>query len=415
MQDHSSKFNVVTQLSEKALVRIIRALQTSQDFPSRWQGRKRLTAAALGIELSFSYDVKLGEPELRAESGNAGKLALVFDFQGVLQLDAEIRLRPPVNASSHNVSVRFHGSVEAQVPLMLARIGTYGYLELATRELRTVALQVEYDGDIGGNAPIFNRMVQRILLANLVELGSIPISHGFEMETTGGSAVTNYTLRVIDGPSPPDRDDVTIALNTWPNRYCGSRAGLHDWVNPGFDLAICYDERFLVQAVTWALSDDRVPKEYDESGCPEPRGPVRVRDIALNLGDGYLDVFIDATCNGGNFDARGRVTLFVEPRNTLGLAVACDQGSGEFLTGVSTMLARSILALAGLETFADAAEPDRPSACRARIMPPALCGTPISLVLNASIPRTKVRLAYEIDRIDITRNEMSTRGGIAIK
>jgi hypothetical protein len=133
-------------------------------------------------------------------------------------------------------------------------------------------------------------MIQRIVLAQLFDLNSIPISHAFEIVTTTGWKITNYTIRIIGGPSPPDRDDVTIALNTWPNRDRGIRAGLADFVNPGFDFAICYDERFLAQALSEALADDRVPKEYDEHGCPLPGGPFRVQDMTIALNDGYLRV-----------------------------------------------------------------------------------------------------------------------------
>lgn len=203
--------------------------------------------------------------------------------------------------SSHEIPVHFHGGVATQIPLKLAHLGTYGYLELATRELQTVPVHVEYDGDVGGNGPLFGRMIQRIVLARLHDLSSVPVSHGFEMEMTTGWAITNHAIRIIDGPSPADPGNVTIALNTWPNRGRGIPTGLNDWVNPGFEFGVCYDERFLVQAVAQALADDRIPKEYDECGCPKVGGPVRVQDIAINLAEGCITLFVTATYNGGNF------------------------------------------------------------------------------------------------------------------
>ena len=412
MPDHTSRFNVVSQLSETMLDSIIREQQESGDFPSRWQGSEPLNAAPLGMVLTFSYDMTLGVPGVSTLEGDTGKLTLAVDIKGLLQLDAEIGARPPVGASSHVIPVKFRGSVTADVPLLVARIGTYAYLELATRVLQTVALQVQYDTDVGGNGPIFTRMIQRIVLAQLYDLNSIPISHAFEIVTTTGWKITNYTIRIIGGPSPPDRDDVTIALNTWPNRDRGIRAGLSDFVNPGFDFAICYDERFLVQALSEALADDRIPKEYDENGCPLPGGPVQVQDITINLNDGYIYLFIDATLNGGTFDCEGRLTLDVAPGPILQVKVNADPGPFAFLSGLSAVLARALFAVANLETFADPTVPDRPAACRVLVFPPALCGTDLSLVLNAPVPKTKVKLGYEIERIDVSANELSTLGHI---
>lgn len=414
MADHSCRFNVVTQLSETVLERILRELQDAGAFPKRWQGRKALNAAPLDMELGFGFDIELSPPTLATESGDAAKLSLGLDFRGVLRLDARIDSRPPVGASAHDVPVPFHGSVAAAVPLQLARRGTYGYLELATRELRDVAVHVRYDDAVGGNGPLYDRLIQRILLVQLHGLSSIPISHGFELETTTGWEITNHTIRIIDGPSPPDRDDVTIAMNTWPNRFRGRRADLHDWVNPGSDIAICYDERFLAQAVARAVADDRIPREYDDKGCPQPGGPIQLQDATVNLNDGALNVFIEATRHGAAHGARGQIKLQVDPGDVVRAMVVCDAGSASFLRGVSHVLLRAVFAVADLETFADPDEPDRDAAYRDRVFSAARCGTDLSAVLQAPVPTTTVSLRYRIQRIDVTANEVSTCGQLEI-
>ncbi len=413
MPDHTSQFNIVSQISEKMLLSIIHELQNSGDFPSVLSGAQPLMAPPLGTELDFTYRIDLGVPTLSTSSGDATKLTLSFPFKGILQLGAEIQALPPVSASSPKVPVNFHGSVSADVTLALARIGTYGYLELVTQDLQALSLQVQYDTDVGGIAPILDRMIYRILLTMLRGLSSIPVSHGFEMDTTTGWQITNNTIRIIDTGHPGDHNDVTIALNTWPNRNRGNPAGLADFVNPGFDLSLCYDERVLVQAVAQALTDDRIPKVYDDNGCPKADGSVQVSDITVNLGAGSIAIFVQATSSGNNFDARGVAALRIDPGNLLRIDVNADSGSQRFLAGVTAVLARALFAVFSLETFADPGLTNRPAACRDRIMPSVLCGTPLSLVFTAPVPTTKVLLAYAIQNIDVTENEMSIFGQIS--
>lgn len=413
MPDHTSRFNIVTQLSEKMLLSIIHELQNSGDFPSVLTGLRPLPAPPLGSQLDFSYEIDLGLPTLSTSSGSPTELALAFPFTGFLQLGAQILARPPVPASSHQAPVPFQGSVAARVTLNLARVGTYGYLELVTKDLETLTLQVQYDTAVGGNGPIFDRMIFRILLSMLRGISSIAVSHAFEMDTTTGWQITNNTLKIIDGGHPGDRNDVTVALNTWPNRFRGDPAGLADFVNPNSDLAICYDERLLVQAVAQALSDDRLPNVYNDKGCPTTDGPVKLTDIAINLGDGNIALFVQATMNGANFDARGVVTLHVDAGNVLRVDVTAETGSQDFLAGVAGVLTRALFAVANLETFADPNVGNRPAACRDRVMLSTLCGIPVSLVLKAPVPTTKVLLTYTIQQIDVTANEMCLFGQIS--
>jgi hypothetical protein len=93
--------------------------------------------------------------------------------------------------------------------------------------------------------------------------------------------------------------------------------------------------------------------------------------------------------------------------------VNAEPGTFDFLSGVSAVLARALFAVVNLETFADPTVLDRPAACRARVFPTTLCGTDVSLALNAPVPKTKVELTYEIERIDISADELSTLGHIS--
>ena len=304
----TARFNLVTQLSETMLDRTLKELYRGGAFQTEFEGVLSRALEKYGITVEFAYDIELGEPSLSVDTDTEGGIRVAASVEGALALGVDIEPRPPLSGSEHHIPVPFKASFAGITKLDFVREDEEAHLELSFVDIPNLQIVASFDVP-PERLELFTRLLKRFLLVSLrKEVARIPVSHALNVAVAAGWAIADAKMRIIDGPKPPDFDNVTIAMNTWPNRGRGRRSKLVDWVNPDYDFGMAIDQRFVSQALHRAWQRGEIPRRYDDHGEPDPRGQNEIRNLVFDFQDerllisvhaarGILDVRVHAAIN----------------------------------------------------------------------------------------------------------------------
>ena len=311
MPNITARFNGVSQLAERLLNKLVAGLYDSGVVPYRFTGDNPRTNAEFGITVASAYDLSVRSPELELDGAVASGIQVRLGVSGWVELRAAVDPRPISPSANHAWRAQVVGSATFRVPLTTRRTSRWGWVELDLSELADLDLEVRVTPSFGLHDELARQFAKRAILVGLrTRVRRLPLSPRFDAELLGGSAFEDLAVRIIDGPCPPDEDDVTIAVSSWPNRGRGRAADLFDTVNPRDDLVVAVHQRHLIQAFDIAWKRGVFPRKFEASGEPDASGGLTVNGLAFDLQDGALLLTIDGTreAAGGRSSSFGFTT-----------------------------------------------------------------------------------------------------------
>lgn len=412
-QDHTARYNLVTQVSERALARILRELYANEAFQTQFSDQLSKEVARYGMRLKFDYSAALGVPSLRLDTTAMGGVRIDAAVSGELGFGVAIDARDPRPAESHRISIEYAASFGLVARLELVGSPVASHLEITLFDLLDLDLQVDFDVP-DDNQELFRRLLKRLLIVAMrSKVVRIPVSHVFNLALAAGWEVSNTTLRVINGPNPPDYDNVTIGLNTWPNRGQGRPILLHDWVNPAQDFGVAMDQRFVVQALRRAWQEDRsIPRRFDDTGNPDAAGENELRDVAFDFDEDRVVLTVRAATRQIPVDFRGKFRLDVDNGN-LSVHLFDVQVSVPAWVHIFGFLAMNvawiIVVVLMNEFFGGLIQQTANTSLREFIS-----ANNVRLSFEGGIPGTRMRIEATAMELKVRPNEVFTRGKIAV-
>ena len=282
----TAKFNFVTQLSESLLDQTLKFLYNAKAFPTWFNGEHREESQSLGITVTLKYTLGLREPTLFLDTSTEGGIGVKLDMEAVFALSIEIAPRTDEPGGSFEYSANCHASGKLIGNLLIAKEGDETDLRISFADLINVELDVR-DHDIPQNyLTLLAHLTRRALMIDLrTRVVAVPITTGFNHLTMGGWAVQPAVVRIMDDRDGDDRDNVTIAFNTWPNRGRGRARELVDWVGQHNRFGVAIDQRLFTQFLDRAWLDNLLPRRFSLQGTPDP-SPLyssRREDVVANV------------------------------------------------------------------------------------------------------------------------------------
>lgn len=316
-------FNCITQLSEGLLNTTVKELFRRKAFPTNYSGHQSHAIHAIGLTLNYMYEANLTTVDLFLDTGQAGGLGFKASIEASLQIRAEFAPDAGHGASRFDFKVNVSAEIAAWAKAVLIEEGDRVHLALSFGDITEIDLVLTHQNILGDKKKLIAALLRRILTHSLRnQVIRIPLSTNWRAHELGGYRLEPPTLRVIDSPAAQDPDNVTFAVNTWPNRGRGQADKLVDFLGAGDKFGLIIDQRFIVQYFEYLWETGKIPRRFNTSMKPDPTGRLRIPERPIfDFQDGRLLVTLRML-----FDLDGDL----DPGVTIHAGVSVTFNNGKF-------------------------------------------------------------------------------------
>lgn len=310
----SAGFNLVTQLSEQFFNRLLKALYRAHAFPTEFDDALSSEVPEYGVSFRLRYDLALAEPSLYFDTNVSGGVGIQGAINGRLVYESAIDARMGESEYTYTLVIDVHANYDIIADLKLEVQNDQLNLVVQFEDIRDFDLALSPAGIPPVHLELVSRLVKRALLVSARrKLKRIPISQEFEKRRVSGLLLAAPVLRIIDGPSPPDFDNATVAMSTKKDEIFGRPNSLYDFINPDYDFGIAMDQNFILHVLERAWNEEKIKKRFNDQGKPDASGKNRIRRITFDLQENCIILSILASRHlVGDFEVHARVSLVVE-------------------------------------------------------------------------------------------------------
>jgi hypothetical protein len=295
----TSDFNFVTQLSERLLNDLLKALYRLRAFPTAFEEELRKVQDEYGVGITLGGFLTLGMPDLYLDTGVPEGVGVRGSILGKLNLASDLLPRGDELSTKYTTAFKLAASFDVVATLGLQSRDGKVFFEIRFAQVRDLAFKLEPNPWPQDYQELIQRLTKRIFIVYLsTKIVTIPISAMLEATTFAEWQVTAPVFKIMLGRQAKRTGNFTLAFNTWPNRGLGQPASLVDWINPKYDFGIGINQTCVLQFVTRAMQRGEIPQVFNDNGQPDQNGKNRLQDVSFDFLQDKIVVSIHATRTG---------------------------------------------------------------------------------------------------------------------